>query len=89
MASLLVSRRDVDFLLFEWLDVTRLTERPAFAEHSRQTFDAALAAVDVRASRTGGPHPIRCCGRIVWLSPHTETAFHLHYSLCWPALDGV
>ena len=42
MSSLLLSRRDVEFLLFEWLDVTRLAEGPAFADHSRQTFDAAL-----------------------------------------------
>jgi len=42
MASLLLSRRDLDFLLYEWLDVEALTERPYYAEHSRDTFDAAL-----------------------------------------------
>jgi alkylation response protein AidB-like acyl-CoA dehydrogenase len=42
MPSLLLSRRDLDFLLYEWLDVTRLTGRKRFAEHSRETFDAVL-----------------------------------------------
>jgi alkylation response protein AidB-like acyl-CoA dehydrogenase len=38
----LLSRRDLDFLLYEWLDVESLTSRPRFAEHSRETFDAVL-----------------------------------------------
>ena len=42
MTSLLLSRRDLDFLLYEWLEVERLTTRPRFAEHSRETFDAVL-----------------------------------------------
>jgi alkylation response protein AidB-like acyl-CoA dehydrogenase len=42
MSSLILSRRDVEFLLFEWLDVARLAERLPFADHSRQTFGAAL-----------------------------------------------
>ncbi|MEY3675391.1 MAG: hypothetical protein RJB47_2099, partial [Pseudomonadota bacterium] len=35
-------RHTVDFLLYNWLNVTRLTERERFAEHSRDTFDAVL-----------------------------------------------
>ncbi|GAA3385394.1 acyl-CoA dehydrogenase [Cryptosporangium minutisporangium] len=42
MASLLLSRRDLDFLLYEWLDVEALTKRAYYADHSRDTFDAAL-----------------------------------------------
>lgn len=42
MRSLLLSRRDLDFLLHEWLDVESLTKRQRFAEHSRETFDAVL-----------------------------------------------
>lgn len=38
----LLSRRDLDFLLFEWLDVERLPRRERYAEHSRETFDAIL-----------------------------------------------
>ncbi|MFE9694475.1 acyl-CoA dehydrogenase [Micromonospora sp. NPDC005806] len=41
-SSTLLSRRDLAFLLYDWLDVTRLTERPRYAEHSRETFDAVL-----------------------------------------------
>jgi butyryl-CoA dehydrogenase len=41
MADVL-SRRDLDFLLYEWLDATALTARKRFAEHSRETFDAVL-----------------------------------------------
>ncbi|MGW5666986.1 acyl-CoA dehydrogenase [Micromonospora sp. NPDC003776] len=41
-SSTLLSRRDLAFLLHDWLDVTRLTERPRYAEHSRDTFDAVL-----------------------------------------------
>ena len=37
-----LSRRDLDFLLYDWLDVVSLTDRPYFAEHSRETFDGIL-----------------------------------------------
>ena len=40
--STLLSRRDLDFLLYEWLRVDELTKRERFAEHSRETFDAVL-----------------------------------------------
>ncbi|HPA88866.1 MAG TPA: acyl-CoA dehydrogenase [Quisquiliibacterium sp.] len=42
MDSKILSRRDLSFLLHEWLDVAALTSRPRFADHSRETFDAAL-----------------------------------------------
>ena len=32
----------VDFLLYEWLDITGLTRRSRFADHSRETFDQVL-----------------------------------------------
>jgi len=35
-------RQTVDFLLYDWLDVEGLRERPRFAEHSRETFDSVL-----------------------------------------------
>jgi alkylation response protein AidB-like acyl-CoA dehydrogenase len=40
--SKLLNPRDLAFLLYEWLGVERLCERPRYAEHSRETFDAAL-----------------------------------------------
>ncbi|MFT4099588.1 MAG: acyl-CoA dehydrogenase [Burkholderiaceae bacterium] len=42
MAELILSRRDMAFLLHEWLDSAALTRYPRFAEHSRETFDAVL-----------------------------------------------
>jgi len=42
MASLLLNRRDLEFLLYEWLDVETLTKRERHAEHSRETFDDVL-----------------------------------------------
>lgn len=37
-----MSKRDLEFLLYEWLDAEALTTRERFAEHSRETFDAVL-----------------------------------------------
>jgi alkylation response protein AidB-like acyl-CoA dehydrogenase len=56
MASLLLSRRDLDFLLYEWLDVERLTERPRFSDHSRETFDAVMDLAEQIATRDFAPH---------------------------------
>ncbi len=35
-------RSTVDFLLYDWLDVTSLAQRGRFADHSRETFDAVF-----------------------------------------------
>jgi alkylation response protein AidB-like acyl-CoA dehydrogenase len=40
--SKLLSRRDLSFLLYEWLDVLSLTKRSRYADHSAETFNAAL-----------------------------------------------
>ncbi|OBB48591.1 acyl-CoA dehydrogenase [Mycobacterium sp. 852002-51961_SCH5331710] len=56
MKSLLLSRRDLDFLLYEWLRVEQLTERERFAEHSRETFDAVLELCEQLATRYFAPH---------------------------------
>jgi butyryl-CoA dehydrogenase len=55
-ASLLLSRRDLDFLLYEWLDVEQLTKRSRFAEHSRDTFDAVLDLSAQVAAERFAPH---------------------------------
>ncbi|HEY0001631.1 MAG TPA: acyl-CoA dehydrogenase [Actinoplanes sp.] len=54
--SQILSRRDLDFLLYEWLDVTALTARERFAEHSRETFDAFLDVSAQIAERDFAPH---------------------------------
>lgn len=40
--SLILNRRDIDFLLYEWLNVESLTDLPRYQDHSRETFDAVL-----------------------------------------------
>jgi alkylation response protein AidB-like acyl-CoA dehydrogenase len=54
--SRILSRRDLDFLLYEWLDVEALTKRERFAEHSRETFDAFLDVSAQMAERDFAPH---------------------------------
>ena len=56
MKSTLLSRRDLDFLLYEWLRVDELTKRERFAEHSRETFDAVLELCEQLATRYFAPH---------------------------------
>lgn len=54
--DLLLSRRDLEFLLHEWLDVSSLTSRERFAEHSRETFDAVLEVSAEVAAEHFAPH---------------------------------
>jgi alkylation response protein AidB-like acyl-CoA dehydrogenase len=54
--STLLSRRDLDFLLYEWLRVDDLTKRRRFAEHSRETFDGVLDLCEQLATRYFAPH---------------------------------
>ena len=56
MASLILSRETVDFLLFDWLAVDRLSERPRYAEHGRETFDAVLDLCETIAAEQFAPH---------------------------------
>ncbi|MCA1712066.1 MAG: acyl-CoA dehydrogenase [Actinobacteria bacterium] len=56
MASDLLSRRDLDFLLYEWLDVEQLTKRERHADHSRETFDAVLDLSEQVATKHFAPH---------------------------------
>jgi alkylation response protein AidB-like acyl-CoA dehydrogenase len=56
MKSTLLSRRDIDFLLFEWLRIEELTKRERFAEHSQETFAGALDLCEQLATRYFAPH---------------------------------
>ncbi len=40
--SLIMSRRDLEFLLFEWLDTESLSARTRYADHDRETYEALL-----------------------------------------------
>jgi alkylation response protein AidB-like acyl-CoA dehydrogenase len=53
---MIISRRDVDFLLYEWLDVESLTRRARYADHSRETFNAALDICEQIATDLFAPH---------------------------------
>jgi len=56
MSSKLLSRRDLSFLLYEWLNVESLTRIPRYADHSRETFDAALDTCERIATDLFAPH---------------------------------
>ena len=56
MQSKLLNRRDLDFILYELLDVEALTKRERFAEHSRETFDAAIDTAARIAEEKFAPH---------------------------------
>ncbi|MEV6333673.1 acyl-CoA dehydrogenase [Nocardia vinacea] len=56
MRSNLISRRDLDFLLYEWLRVEELTALPRFTEHSRDTFDGFLDLCEDLATRHFATH---------------------------------
>ena len=54
--SVIMSRRDLEFLLFEWLDTEALLGRERFAEHSRDTVEAVLALAETVATEHFAPH---------------------------------
>ena len=56
MDSLLLSRRDLEFLLYEWLDVPALAAAARYADHSRETFDAVLDTSERLANERFAPH---------------------------------
>ncbi|RZT10538.1 butyryl-CoA dehydrogenase [Duganella sp. CF402] len=56
MDSTILSRRDIAFMLYEWLDVEALTGRSRFADHNRETFDAALDTAERLATDLFAPH---------------------------------
>jgi alkylation response protein AidB-like acyl-CoA dehydrogenase len=56
MSDLILSRRDVDFLLFEWLDTTALLKRARFSAHDRYAFDATLDVYEGLARDLFAPH---------------------------------
>ncbi len=53
---MLLSRADIDFLLYDWLKVDTLVERERYADHSRETFDATLDLCEALATDHFAPH---------------------------------
>ncbi len=56
MGSRIVSRRDLEFQLFEALDTDSLLKRPRFAQHSRETMLAAIDTALAIAEEKFAPH---------------------------------
>jgi alkylation response protein AidB-like acyl-CoA dehydrogenase len=56
MSETLLSSRNLAFELYEVLDAQGLTQRPRFAEHSRETFDAAIGTARSIAENLFAPH---------------------------------
>jgi acyl-CoA dehydrogenase len=56
MQSKILSRRDLEFILYELLEVSNLTSRPRYTDHSRETFDAALDTCERMATELFEPH---------------------------------
>jgi alkylation response protein AidB-like acyl-CoA dehydrogenase len=52
----LLNPRDIDFLLYEWLDVAALCDRPRYREHSVQSFDSMLDLAAEIAVKRLVPH---------------------------------
>jgi alkylation response protein AidB-like acyl-CoA dehydrogenase len=51
-----MSRRDLEFQLYEWLDVGTLTKASRYADHGRETYDAVLDACERLANEKFAPH---------------------------------
>lgn len=56
MQSSLISRRDLDFLLYEVNQVESLTAFDRFSDHNRETFDAVLDTAETIAREYFEPH---------------------------------
>jgi butyryl-CoA dehydrogenase len=56
MQSKLLSRRDIAFMLYEWLDVEALNQRARFQDHNRESFDAAIDTAEQMATELFAPH---------------------------------
>jgi alkylation response protein AidB-like acyl-CoA dehydrogenase len=81
MQSKILSRRDLEFLLYEWLDVESLTERERFQEHSHETFNAAIDTAEQIATDLFAPHNKKndshephFDGKTVTIIPEVKTA---------------
>jgi alkylation response protein AidB-like acyl-CoA dehydrogenase len=53
--SRLLARRDIEFLLYEWLDVVRLTARERFSAYDRATFDSVIDMSEELAGEVFAP----------------------------------
>ena len=82
MSDVILDRRDLSFQLFEVLDTDILFQRPRFAEHSRETIEAALDTAEKLAREKFANHnsladkeePTFVDGKVV-MRPEVKDAF--------------
>lgn len=51
MSAPLLSQRDLDFMLYELFDAQSLTSQERYADHNRETFDAAINTARIVAEK--------------------------------------
>ena len=56
MAQTILNEREIEFLLYEFLDTEELLTRDRYAEHSKETFDATLITARTIAERYFANH---------------------------------
>ena len=78
----LLNKRDVDFLLYEFLDTEGLLKRPRYAEHSREIFDATLDTANTIAVKHFANHNSKgdanepsFDGKTITIIPETKQAW--------------
>jgi butyryl-CoA dehydrogenase len=82
MSVPLLNDRDVEFLLYEFLDTEKLLERPRYSEHSREIFDASLRTAKTIAEKYFANHLVEgdaneptLIDGVVKMIPETRTAW--------------
>ena len=56
MSTTLLNDRDIDFLLYEFLDTTSLLQRPRYQEHSKEIFTATITTAKTVADKYFADH---------------------------------
>ncbi|WP_150299149.1 acyl-CoA dehydrogenase [Pseudomonas profundi] len=60
MSQKIINTDDLSFLLYELLDIERLTQFPRYTDHSRDTFEAAIELALKVGAETFAPHNHLC-----------------------------
>lgn len=71
MSSLILNRRDLEFMLYEWLNAESLTSLPRYADHSRETFDAVLDLSEQIATEHFATHNKKSDANEPWFDGQT------------------
>ncbi|MCW9001415.1 MAG: acyl-CoA dehydrogenase [Rhodospirillales bacterium] len=92
MTSKLIDRRDLSFILYEWLNAEGLTTRVRYADHSRETFDATIDTAYAIAEGHFAPHAHKADeneptfdGERVSMIPEVKAAIDAYVEAGFPA----